>query len=56
MFHFNEIVQFSRIGVVRGPAKAIVRSIFYSVEDMMLNLDNKAGEGFPMFASPAETY
>ena len=43
MFHFNEIVQFSLSRAVRVPSEAIVRSVFYSVEDMMLNLDNKVG-------------
>ena len=52
----NKIVQLSLTRAVRASDKAIVRSIFYSVGDMMLNLDNKAGEAFPVFSSPAELF
>ena len=54
MFHFNGIVQLSQSRVVRAPAETIVRSIFYSVEDLMQNLGNKAGGSSDEVLPPVE--
>ncbi len=54
MFMHKRIVQLSCSRVVRVPVKALVRSIFYSVEDLMQNLGNKAGGSSDEVLPPVE--